>query len=255
MVQNTFHLYQKFYAVLVQLSKNDIDYYKEVLVSSLVVFFQSLVNSYITCLFLEILKPKDYPLFVKTLMEITNVDSLESLRDRFITDTEWSTVSKKMNVCRNHLKICWKSSLYTKIFHNGPIQVDNIMRKLIAKYVHLPKTDFIINCFISFLLYRLDETEEDDYRKLNWTKLAEPFKPVTRAFLYRIFKRVQSNTVPPHMQTNLRSKCKYLCLPLRIMSLILYFRPVAAFSIVCQKITVPDVRTGLLCILCTLNNV
>lgn len=80
------------------------------------------------------LYPKDYKLFVEQLMEITKSRSLEDLKCKEITDEHWTEVSKKMNIHQHHLKVCWKSSLYTKLFHDGPIRVDKIMRKLIKRY-------------------------------------------------------------------------------------------------------------------------
>ncbi|KRT81552.1 hypothetical protein AMK59_5604, partial [Oryctes borbonicus] len=133
----------------------------------------------------RLLKPHDYPGLVKSLIEVTNSDNLEELRDKHISDEEWHKVAKKLHLCKNHLKKCWMASLYTKLFHEGPIDVDKIMRKLVAN---------------------LDKREKDDYRKLNWTELAKPFKYVTHGFLYRMFKKTNNRIVPLELRSNLR-KC------------------------------------------------
>ncbi|KAK9758961.1 hypothetical protein QE152_g250 [Popillia japonica] len=129
------------------------------------------------------IKPKDYAVFIKTLVAVAGCNNLFELKDRSISDEEWTKVAQILNFKKRNLQVCWMASLYTKLFHHGPINVDDIMSNLIEK---------------------LYEEEEDDYRNLNWTELALPFKNVTGAFLYRLFKRTRQTVVPLHLHKNLR---------------------------------------------------
>ncbi|GJQ68687.1 hypothetical protein Trydic_g17227 [Trypoxylus dichotomus] len=136
-----------------------------------------------------LLKPRDYPRLVKCLIEVTNSNSLEELRDKRISNEKWLKVAEKLHLCKNHIKVCWIASLYTKLFNEGPIDVDKIIRKLIAK---------------------LDKRKVVDYKELNWTELAKSFRYMTNAFLYRLFKKTTIRVVPQHLHSNLRECVLYL---------------------------------------------
>ncbi|GJQ68690.1 hypothetical protein Trydic_g17229 [Trypoxylus dichotomus] len=136
-----------------------------------------------------LLKPCDYPRLVKCLIEVTNSDNLKELRHKRISNEKWCKVAEKLHLCKNHLKVCWIASLYTKLFHEGPIDVDKIIRKLVAI---------------------LDRRKVVDYKELNWTELAKSFRYMTNAFLYRLFKKTTIRVVPQHLHSNLRECVLYL---------------------------------------------